>query len=79
MSSVEEVAGAASLARPDRATCRALAGESRQALLAVVGGVHLGMLKATVERLGSPLDVAGLEPFVRDDPTECIVKLAARS
>jgi predicted ArsR family transcriptional regulator len=45
----------------------------------VVCGIHLGMLKATVERLKSPLDVVGLEPFVNDDPSECIVKLAARS
>jgi predicted ArsR family transcriptional regulator len=44
----------------------------------VVCGIHLGMLKATVERLNSPLDVAGLEPFVNDDPSACIVKLAVR-
>jgi predicted ArsR family transcriptional regulator len=44
----------------------------------VVCGIHLGMLKATVERLDSPLDVAGLEPFVTDEPSACIVHLAAR-
>jgi predicted ArsR family transcriptional regulator len=44
----------------------------------VVCGIHLGMLEATVERLGSPLDVVGLEPFVTDDPSACIVHLAAR-
>jgi hypothetical protein len=36
------------------------------------------MLKATVERLDSPLDVAGLEPFVADEPSACIVHLAVR-
>lgn len=45
---------------------------------AVVCGIHLGMLKATVERLNAPLDVAGLEPFVSDDPSVCIVHLAER-
>jgi predicted ArsR family transcriptional regulator len=44
----------------------------------VVCGIHLGMLKATVERLDSPLDVVGLEPFVTDQPTLCIVHLGAR-
>lgn len=44
----------------------------------VVCGIHLGMLKATVERLDSPLDVVGLEPFVTDEPTVCIVHLGAR-
>jgi predicted ArsR family transcriptional regulator len=44
----------------------------------VVCGIHLGMLRATVERLGSPLDVAGLEPFVTDEPSACLVHLAAR-
>ena len=43
----------------------------------VVCGVHLGMLKATVERLDAPLDVAGLDPFVADQPV-CVVRLAAR-
>jgi len=45
---------------------------------AVVCGIHLGMLKATVERLDSPVDVAGLEPFVTGDPCACIVRLATR-
>jgi predicted ArsR family transcriptional regulator len=53
---------------------REVAYESR----AVVCGIHLGMLKATVERLDSPLDVAGLEPFVTDEPVACIVQLAVR-
>ena len=44
----------------------------------VVCGIHLGMLKATVERLDSSLDVAGLEPFVTDEPSACIVYLGAR-
>ena len=44
----------------------------------VVCGIHLGMLKATVERLDCPLDVVGLEPFVTDEPSACIVKLGKR-
>jgi len=45
---------------------------------AVVCGIHLGMLKATMERLDAPLDVAGLDPFVADDPLMCVVRLATR-
>ncbi len=45
---------------------------------AVVCGIHLGMLKATMERLDAPLDVAGLDPFVADDPILCVVWLATR-
>ncbi len=45
---------------------------------AVVCGIHLGMLKATVERLDSPVDVVGLEPFVTYDPCTCIVHLGTR-
>jgi predicted ArsR family transcriptional regulator len=44
----------------------------------VVCGIHLGMLKATVERLDAPLDVVGLEPLVTDEPSLCIVRLATR-
>lgn len=44
----------------------------------VVCGIHLGMLKATVERLDSPADVAGLEPPVTLQPTVCMVRFAAR-
>jgi len=47
---------------------------------AVVCGIHLGMLTATAERLNSPLRIAGLDPFVTDDPALCVVRLAiARS
>jgi predicted ArsR family transcriptional regulator len=45
----------------------------------VVCGIHLGMLKATVERLDSPWGVVGLEPFVSDEPSMCTVQLAARA
>ncbi len=51
-----------------------VASESRS----VVCGIHLGMLKATVERLDSPLDVAGLEPLVTLWPTMCIVHFKTR-
>ncbi len=47
---------------------------------AVMCGIHLGMLTATAERLNSPLRIAGLDPFVTDDPPLCVVRLAiARS
>lgn len=46
---------------------------------AVICGIHLGMLTATVERLNAPLGVAGLDPFVTDEPSMCIVRLAART
>lgn len=42
----------------------------------VVCGIHLGMLTATAERLNSPLRIAGLDPFVTDDPPTCVVRLA---
>lgn len=45
---------------------------------AIVCGIHLGMIKATAERLDAPLDVAGLDPFVADDPLLCVVRLADR-
>ena len=45
---------------------------------AVICGVHLGMLKATLERLNASLEVVGLEPLVIDDPSVCIVRLAER-
>ena len=51
-----------------------VASESRS----VVCGIHLGMLKATVERLDAPLDVAGLEPLVTLRPTVCIVHFRTR-
>ena len=43
---------------------------------AVVCGIHLGMLTATAERLNSPLRIAGLDPFVTDDPPLCVVRVA---
>lgn len=46
---------------------------------AIVCGIHLGMITATAERLDAPLDVAGLDPFVVDDPLLCVVRLADRS
>ncbi len=46
---------------------------------AVICGIHLGMLTATVERLNSPLDVEGLDPFVTDEPSLCVVRLATRA
>ncbi|HTV12457.1 MAG TPA: hypothetical protein VME20_11435 [Acidimicrobiales bacterium] len=44
----------------------------------VVCGAHLGMLKATLERLGAPLDAVGLDPLVTDEPTLCIIHLGLR-
>jgi len=41
----------------------------------VVCGMHLGMLKATLERLNAPLLVTGFDPLVRDDPVLCVVNL----
>ncbi len=43
---------------------------------AVVCGIHLGMLKATAERLDSPLQIEGLDPFVVEEPSLCVVRLA---
>lgn len=43
---------------------------------AVICGVHLGMLRAALERLNAPFEVVGLEPLVIDDPSMCIVRLA---
>ncbi len=45
---------------------------------AVVCGIHLGMITATTERLDAPLSVAGLDPFVADDPLLCVVRLAGQ-
>jgi predicted ArsR family transcriptional regulator len=45
---------------------------------AIICGIHLGMLTATAERIDSPLDVTGLDPFVNDDPLLCVVRLATR-
>jgi len=41
----------------------------------VVCGIHLGMLKATFERLDTSLVVEGLDSFVTDDPLLCVVRL----
>lgn len=42
----------------------------------VVCGVHLGMVRRTLERLDSPLRATRLEPFVTDDPLTCRITLA---
>lgn len=39
----------------------------------VVCGMHLGMLKATLERLGAPLEVTEFQPLVREDALLCVV------
>ena len=44
----------------------------------VVCGMHLGMLKATLERLDAPLEVTGFHPFVQQDPLLCLVTLAEK-
>ena len=44
----------------------------------VICGIHLGMLKATFERLDTSLEVTGLDSFVTDDPLLCIVRLAIK-
>ncbi len=54
----------AGLAPDDRATAR---------------GVHLGMLRAIVEHLDVPLDVAGLELLVTDDPCLCTAQFRPSS
>ena len=41
----------------------------------VVCGVHLGMLRATFERMDTSLVVEGLDSFVTDDPLLCVVRL----
>jgi predicted ArsR family transcriptional regulator len=41
----------------------------------VVCGIHLGMLRATFERLDTSLVVEGLDSFVADDPLLCVVRL----
>jgi predicted ArsR family transcriptional regulator len=41
----------------------------------VVCGIHLGMLRATFERLDTSLVVDGLDSFVTDDPLLCVVRL----
>ncbi len=43
---------------------------------AVICGIHLGMLRATFERLETTLAVDGLDPFVTDDPLLCVVRLS---
>ena len=44
----------------------------------VVCGIHLGLLKATLERLNGPIEVTGLHPFVEDDALLCIVRMTDR-
>jgi len=44
----------------------------------VVCGVHLGMLNATLERLGAPVEAVGLDPLVSEQPTLCVARLAVR-
>lgn len=39
----------------------------------VVCGMHLGMLKATLERIGAPLEVSEFQPLVQGDPLLCVV------
>lgn len=41
----------------------------------VVCGVHLGMVRRTLDRLDSPLRATRLEPFVDDDPITCRLSL----
>jgi predicted ArsR family transcriptional regulator len=41
----------------------------------VVCGVHLGMVRRTLERLDSPLRATSLEPFVTDAPLTCRITL----
>ncbi|MDE2281555.1 MAG: hypothetical protein KGJ92_02130 [Actinomycetales bacterium] len=41
----------------------------------VVCAVHLGMLTSTFDHLHTSLSVAGLDPFVSDDPLLCVVRL----
>jgi len=45
----------------------------------VVCAVHLGMLKATFDRLDASVSVTGLDSFVTDDPLLCVVRLANKS
>ncbi|MGO9583241.1 MAG: helix-turn-helix transcriptional regulator [Acidimicrobiales bacterium] len=44
----------------------------------IVCGMHLGMLKATLERLHAPFEVTGFHPLVQEDPLLCVVKLAEK-
>ena len=44
----------------------------------VVCGVHLGMLNALIERLDAALDIVGVDPFVTENPSLCVVRLTAR-
>jgi predicted ArsR family transcriptional regulator len=44
----------------------------------VVCGMHLGMLKATLERLAAPVEVKGFHPFVQQDPLLCVVTMAEK-
>jgi predicted ArsR family transcriptional regulator len=44
---------------------------------AVVCGVHLGMVRRTLERLDSPLRATRLEPFLTDEPITCRITLTS--
>jgi len=46
---------------------------------AIVCAIHLGMLTATFERLDAPITLAGLDPFLDDEPLLCAVRLETRS
>jgi len=50
--------------------------EVARAARPVVCGTHLGILKATLERLDAPLEVTGFHPLVEDDPPLCVVTFA---
>ena len=43
----------------------------------IVCTIHLGMITVAAERLDAPLAVAGLDPFVADDPLLCVLRLSA--
>lgn len=45
---------------------------------AVVCGIHLGMIEATLERLDTSVVVDGLDSFVADDPLLCVVRMSIR-
>jgi predicted ArsR family transcriptional regulator len=45
----------------------------------LVCGIHFEMLKATIERLDTPLAVVGVEPFVSEEPTLCVVHLGSQT
>ena len=51
--------------------------EVARAARPVVCGTHLGILKATLERLDAALEVTGFHPLVEDDPPLCVVTFAS--